>query len=24
MSPIRVNERDVIVQGVVLGVIRKY
>ena len=24
MAPIRVNERDVIVQGVVLGVIRKY
>lgn len=24
MSPIRINERDVIVQGVVLGVIRKY
>lgn len=24
MGPIRVNERDVIVQGVVLGVIRKY
>ena len=24
MSPIRVNERDVLVQGVVLGVIRRY
>ncbi|HTR21170.1 MAG TPA: transcriptional repressor LexA [Gemmatimonadales bacterium] len=24
MSPLRVNERDVLVQGVVLGVIRKY
>jgi SOS-response transcriptional repressor LexA len=24
MNPIRVNERDVLVQGVVLGVIRRY
>ena len=24
MSPIRVNERDVVLQGVVVGVIRKY
>jgi SOS-response transcriptional repressor LexA len=24
MAPIRVNERDVLVQGVVLGVIRRY
>ena len=24
MQPLRVNERDVIVQGVVVGVIRKY
>jgi hypothetical protein len=24
MAPLRVNERDVVVQGVVLGVIRRY
>jgi len=24
MSPLRVNERDIVVQGVVVGVIRKY
>jgi SOS-response transcriptional repressor LexA len=24
VSPLRVNERDVVVQGVVVGVIRKY
>jgi repressor LexA len=24
MTPIRVNERDIVVQGIVVGVIRKY